>query len=137
MRPEIWPDQDPVPFALTDRGISATERAPQSSMGAGPTRSAEDAARWLARDGRSLDDARAQVRDYQDAASARLGVPVHGWGLDDADLAAITADDAGPVVLVPRPRSAPDDEQRRTELARWHAAEQSAGDDAGLDRGPT
>jgi hypothetical protein len=136
MGPEIWPYGEPVPFQLTDRGRAATESPDQDPVWAGPTRSAENAARWLARDGRSIDDARAQVRAYQDAASERLGMPVHDWGLDDADLAAITADTADPAVRVPRPRSAPDDEQRRAALAGWHAADATVAGDDGLDRGP-
>jgi hypothetical protein len=39
------------------------------------------------------------VRDYQDDASQRLGLPVHAWGLDDADLAELDTD-----AQVPAPR---------------------------------
>ncbi len=136
MHAEIWPDQDPVPFLLTDRGRGAIEPPAGRPVWAGPSRSAEDAARWLTRDGRGLDEARAQVRAYQDAASVRLGMPVHDWGLDNADLAAIAVDSAGAAVRVPRPPSAPGDEQRRAELARWHVADVAGAVDDGLDRGP-
>ncbi len=53
----------------------------------GPVRSADTAAQVLAaRTGRPLDQARADVADYLDQASTRLGTRVDGWGLDDADL---------------------------------------------------
>ena len=134
MRPDIWPDRDPIPFQLTDRGRGAVE--PEDLIWSGPTRSAEEAALWLARDGGSLDHARAQVRAYQDDVSARLGMSVHDWGIDDVDLDAIEAEVEGHVVHVPPPRSAPDNEQRRAELTSWHAADESAVSDGGLDRGP-
>jgi len=54
--------------------------------------SAEEAAHELAADGRPLYEARALVRGYLDDVSAQVGAPVHRWGLDVADLAAIRAD---------------------------------------------
>jgi hypothetical protein len=59
---------------------------------AGPALSAEEAAHELAADGRPLDEARALVRGYLDDVSTQVGAPVHWWGLDEADLAAIRAD---------------------------------------------
>lgn len=78
----------------------------------GPALTAEDAARQLARDGWTLDGARALVRRYQDEATLRLGVPVHGWGLDGADLDAIRA---------AAPQAGAEDDARRAQLALWHA----------------
>jgi hypothetical protein len=54
-------------------------------------RTAEQAARELAEQGRPLADARAMVADYLDATSAEIGVPVHQWGLDAHDVAEIEA----------------------------------------------
>ena len=41
------------------------------------------------------DEARAQVTRYLDDVSAQLGTSAHAWGLDEADLDAIRASDAG------------------------------------------
>ncbi|MDN5855357.1 MAG: hypothetical protein L0K86_21430 [Actinomycetia bacterium] len=133
MREEIWPAERPVPFTLTDRGVAAV--MPPAEQGAavwsGPTRSAEDAARLLARHGRDLAEARAMVRAYQDEASARLGVPVHGWGLDDADVAAIEADADVHI------RQRTGEEERRAQLARWHSDDMANADDPALGREPS
>jgi hypothetical protein len=142
MREEIWPDEQPVPFELTDHGWDVV-RWPDVGDGgpvvwAGPSRSAEETARILTRDGRSLDEAQAAVRDYQDEASARLGVSVHAWGLDDADLAAIAETDVE--ARIPQQRAGEAEEPRRTELARWHSDDESAAreiDGQCLDREPS
>ena len=81
----MWIDLDEMADDPED-GLTGAEGPPLTS---GRTRSTEDAARRLARGGRSMDEARAMVRAYQDETSERLGVPVHAWGLDDADLADI------------------------------------------------
>ena len=58
----------------------------------GQTYSAEQAAHELVGPHRPLADARALVRGYLDEVSERVGVPVHQWGLDEADLAEIESD---------------------------------------------
>lgn len=145
-------DDAPIPFVLTNRGLGTfrPDIAPSDERGlvggegsvlsSGPTMSAEDAAQALARDGRPLDDARAAVCGYQDAATERLGTPVHAWGLDEADLDAIRADTAdgtpvgAPVIPLPRTSSEPvacsgrdvGEAERREQLALWHANDTSA-----------
>ena len=153
-------DHEPIPFVLTSHGHSATrpDIAPTDEHGlagaegpalsSGPTLSAEEAAHALTRDGRSLDDARAAVRSYQDATSERLGTPVHTWGLDGADLDAIRAEPASgppavaPVIPLPRVDSEqlarsgrdPGEVARRDQLSRWHTADTAAG--TFVDAGP-
>lgn len=61
----------------------------------GQTYSAEQAAHEIAGPHRPLADARALVRGYLDDVSERVGVPVHQWGLDEADLAEIESDRTG------------------------------------------
>jgi hypothetical protein len=144
-------DEAPIPFLLTNRGLGALrpDIAPADERGlaggegsvlsSGPTLSAEEAACELAREGRSLDDARAAVRGYQDAASERLGTSVHAWGLDEADLATIrsASSDGAPAIVpvIPLPRSSPEpstrtgrdagEAMRREQLALWHADDES------------
>jgi RNA polymerase sigma factor (sigma-70 family) len=103
--------------------------------GVASTRTAEEAAHVLAHDGRSLDEARAMVGEYLDAASARARVAVHAGGLDDADIACLDGagrpDPAvpGAAVAVPQPRTDLDAAEvaRRDELSRWHAQDLDAG----------
>lgn len=162
-------DGEPIPFPLTSHGYGALrpDIAPVDEYGlsggegpvlsSGPTLSAADAAQALARDGRSLDEARAAVRSYQDATAERLGTPVHSWGLDDADLDTIRAETAlGPPPVtptvapaIPLPRAGADpvarsgrdagEDARREQLTLWHTADTTAADvvDAGpaRDRG--
>jgi hypothetical protein len=79
-------------------------------------RTARDAARELAEEGRT--QAEALVSRYLDDMSERIGVPVHQWGLDAADLDEIRAgeqratlaavDDAHEAVAaVPEPPAVP------------------------------
>lgn len=56
-------------------------------------RSALDAARELAAEGRTQAEAEALVRRYLDDMSERIGASVHQWGLDAADLDEIRAGD--------------------------------------------
>lgn len=58
---------------------------------AGYVRSARQAARELAAEGRSIGEAEAMVSAYLDAVARATGLPVHRWGLDDVDLDAIRA----------------------------------------------
>jgi hypothetical protein len=96
-----------------ERGLTGAEG---SAIDAGPALTAEEAARELTAAGGSLDDARALVRNYLDDVSERVGASVHRWGLDEADLNDIRA--------ARRPPSTVDDEQeRRDQLNRWHAAD--------------
>lgn len=72
----------------------------QTDAGAGAipsasTLSGEAAARTLAADGWPPDQAWAEVARYLDDVSAQLGTSAHAWGLDEADLDAIRAADAG------------------------------------------
>ncbi|MDN5856090.1 MAG: hypothetical protein L0K86_25260, partial [Actinomycetia bacterium] len=127
-----WTAQPLVEVARDERGMTG---AAEPALTAGETRSAEDAARWLARDGRSLDDARAQVRIYQDDVSHRLGTPVHSWGLDDADLADLDRRPTGiPAPRVPVPRAAVADDALIDERLRWTSARDEQPADA-LDGG--
>lgn len=115
-----WLDDEPVPYVLTDRAAPAGEEtgltgAEGPVLTSGPALSAEDAARALAQDGRPLDEARALVRAYQDDVSARLGTPVHTWGLDGSDLTCMTAPSP-----IPQQRGATDVEaDRRAELTAY------------------
>ncbi len=59
------------------------------AVAAEPSMTAEAAARELVGPGRTLDNARALVRDYLDEVSDQVGVPVYRWGLDGEDLRAI------------------------------------------------
>ncbi len=54
-------------------------------------RTALDAARELAAEGRTQAEAEALVSRYLDDMSERIGVPVHRWGLDAVDLDEIRA----------------------------------------------
>jgi len=153
-------DDEPIPFVLTSHwyGATGSDIAPAEEHGlvggegpvlsSGPTLSAEEAAQALTDDGRSVEDAYAAVRRYQDATSERLGTPVHAWGLDAADLDAIRAEPAGgppavaPVIPLPRADSDqlarsghdPGDVARRDQLTRWHTEDAAAG--ALLGAGP-
>lgn len=77
----------------TESGLSGAEGG---YLDPGPQYSAEQAARELAGPDRSLDEARALVAGYLAEVSEQLdGMPVHQWGLDGADLAAIDPARAG------------------------------------------
>lgn len=118
---------------IVGRLMALREQVAASPTGSteGPV-SADAAARRLAHDGLALDDTRALVRRYLNDASLRLGVPVEGWGLDDADLDAIRAGVATPV---PTPRESSDDEARRAQLALWHDDASGGADALGVARG--
>src|SRR5256885_1005854 len=69
-------------------GLTGAEGPP---IDAGPALAAGRAARELAADGRSLDEARVLVHGYLDDVSEQVGASAHLWGLDATDLDAIRA----------------------------------------------
>lgn len=126
-------DDAPIDYQLTDHAYAAltpTDDQPRHVW------SAATAAEILARDGRPLDQARADVAHYLDRASADLDVPVHGWGLDEADISAIRGERLPLTCCIPSPRRPVDDADaaRRRQLTQWHADDSTVADVDGLTR---
>lgn len=69
-------------LAAVDRSAAEQDDAIES----GETRPATAAARELAEEGWPIEQSNAMVAAYLDDVSERVGLPVHQWGLDDADL---------------------------------------------------
>lgn len=122
-----WQIDDDDLAAMTDEpGLSGADGP---TIAAGPVLTAEAAAFTLAGEGRPLDQARDDVARYLDEVSEVLGTPVHAWGLDDADLAALRADRAAesdPTTL----DGSSDEEGRREQLNRWHDEDSRAAEAA-------
>ncbi len=116
-------DKEALLDRIDDEALAVTAEPPMT---------AEAAARELVGPGRTLDDARALVRDYLDEVSDQVGVPVYRWGLDEEDLRAIEIGALRDPDAAERP--ADPDAERREQLNAWHANGPSAGHDLVCER---
>lgn len=122
--------------ALLDR-ITGTDHAEAETSTAHTVGYAEEtithreATARLTEHGYAPATAQAMVADYLDDTSRKIGVPVHQWGLDQHDVDAIAArhHPTGHLTAVPAHQGGGGEQERREQLAQWHA------DDQALDSG--
>lgn len=96
-------DQEDTTMTTHEAGLTGAEGPPITS---GTSMSASQAARDLTHDGYTIEEARGMVSRYLDDVSARIGVRVHQWGLDDRDVDEIARDYAPVAAEIPAQRTA-------------------------------